>query len=456
MKWIKCLVVWVLGMGVVFGDGLPVEVRMLNGDLFTGGFQMFDGGYFEVKPGWGGENVRFHAAYTGSIRFSGTQTRREVHPSIRVRFVNGDQLSGRLLALSDEVLEMETLWGRFFTADRAFIKEVEILPGADSLIFTGFSPISDWSVQLPAGSSELASHTDEIFLPENGRISRTLPLPKTGGVLFEIELSFPKGETNTTLELFQHSRRGRPLEGMVLSLNPSWIHVRTVDANGRQNWVLREPLAPEAAHDRIEAVVYLNVQSAEVVLRLNDVEYPPFSLHTDAPLPGRENMELVLQAGRDSGGVDVHHVSFRRYPGVFAPDLSVEDPTRDVVVFRNGDRMEAGVVSMDPGGLSLRLEDQQLVEIPRERVRTVLLGTRPLIHPRRGRRDVEMHLAERGDRLTLALTGLDDGGFTGKSDIWKTLSAIPSGEIRKLRLNIYQNIRYDDRTGGTSLFLFER
>ncbi|MCC5844068.1 MAG: hypothetical protein JJU05_07445 [Verrucomicrobia bacterium] len=441
----------------LFADGLPVEVRMLNGDVFPGHFRTFDAGYFQVMPEWGGDPLRFHAAYTGRLRFMSGQPIERRTPDTRVRFVNGDRISGRLVELTDRELILDAWWGSRLRANREFVSYLDVLPGEGDLIFRGLSPLSEWSVRMPSGSDGvIEENAVEWLLPENARIARPLPLPDAGGVLFEMEISFPDGVTHANLELFHASARNRPTEGLSLSLNPNWLHVRTLDGNGRQTWVLREPLPPEAAWQRMLISVHLNVETAEATLRINEYESPSFTLHTERPLAGREDLEVAVQAGRDTAGLLLHAVEFSKRSGVYQPEVEIDGASRDVVVFGNGDQMEALLLSMDSEGATLQLEGGQEVRVPRGRIQTARLATRPSIHPRRRDRDVQLHLAERGDRLTLAMASFNYEGISGSSDLWRHIPNIPSGAVRELRLNIYQGVRHDDSYAQPPLFLFER
>lgn len=456
MKRLCWFLLWAFTWGSLKSGEIPVEVRMLNGDLFSGTFRDFDAGYFRVIPAWGGEPLRFHAAYTGGMRVYTESPITRTAPDTRVRFVNGDRISGRLLSLSDRELVLQSWWGGEMRAHREFIESLEILPGEESLIFRGLAPLADWSVLLPQGHEELTEPQRKILLPENSRISRSMPLPESGGVLFEAEISFPSGGTVATLDFFQTTGQTRPAEGISLSLNQNWMHVRMVDGNGRQVWVLREALPLMIPGEPILVAVHLNVRTAEVTVRINEMEYPSFSLYTERALPGRDDLQWVLQPGRESGGMRLHHVEFTRVPGVYAPDLTVEDSSKDLVVFGNGDRMAAGVVSMDTAEVRLTLEGDQRVSVPRDRIRWIRLATRASIHPRRRNRDVTVALAERGDILTLAFTGFDARGISGTSDLWGDIPAIPPGAVREVRFNIYQHLRHDHGNAGMPMFLFER
>ncbi len=458
MKWFRRGIIGLCLCGGLFAEGVPVEVRMLNGDAFSGEFRELDtAGYFRVLPAWEDGVLRFHAAYTGRLRFLSGHPAEWGMPDTRVHFVNGDRISGRLISLSDAEVVLETGWGSRLRANRPFVKSLEILPGEGGVIFRGMTPLSDWSVRMPPEhEGVLRENAAEWWIPANGRLSRTLPLPDAGGVLLEMEISFPDGTANATVDLFQSPVRNRPLEGVSLSLNPNWLHVRAQDGHGRQNWLLREPLPPEAVRQRLRMSVHLNVETSEVTLQINGMEVPPFTLHTERALPGRTDLELVLLAARDTAGVTVHALEFTKRTGASAPDMGGGDSDRDWVVFGNGDRMEARVLSMDAEGLLLQVDGGREVPVPRARIQAVRLATRPSIHPRRRERDVAVDLVERGDRLTLALSGFSTRSLSGSSDLWREPPELPTGAVRELRLNVYQGMRHDDSHSLPPLYLFER
>jgi sRNA-binding carbon storage regulator CsrA len=451
------LMVMLLVGPAAYAREIPVEVRMLNGDVFTGRFGEFDGSFFRVDPGWGGDGLRFHAAYTGTLLMIERDTGARRVPDTRVTFTNGDRISGRLVGLNDDFLTLEAMWGQRLTANREFVRDLDVLPGEESRIFEGLSPLSDWSVRLPAGAELDDGRAGNWLIPEDSLLSRTTPTPESGGVLFEIEASFPNGMPSASMEFFQTSAPGgRQLEGMSLSLNPNWMHVRTIDPDGRHNWVLREPLPPETFWEPVRIAVYLNVETSEVVLRINEREFPTFVMHSGRGHRGREDLGFTLHAGRDSGGLRLHDVSFSRFSGVFSPEIPDTPILRDRVMFSNGDRMEADVLSMDGESVRLRLEADQEISLPRSRIRSLVLNTRPSLQPRRRSRDVELKLAERGDRITLALAEMDGHHLTGGGDIWKDPPKIPHGFVREVRLNIYQDLRHDTGSIRSPGFLFER
>ena len=452
--------VFVLGLcGSLFGEALPVTVHMLNGDVFSGVFHALDSaGTVQVQPAWEDGLLRFHAAYTGRLRFDRVAPARGgIIPDTRFHFVNGDRISGRLVSLSDSDAVLDTGWGSRLRANRDFIERLDMLPGEEGTIFRGMVPRTDWSLRLPPdGGGALTEKVLEGRVPGDARISRRLPLPEAGGVLLEMDVSFPDGNANLYLDLFQSSRDNRLVEGMSLSVNLNWLHLRTVDGNGRQNWVMREPLPPEAAGEWLRIAVHLNLETAEVTLRINGVLFPSFTLHTERPLPGRSDLEFVLQTGRDTGGVTLHTLAFSQRKAVLPPDVTVFEASTDGVVFMNGDHMAARVLSMEPQTLRLELNGGQEVRVPRERVHAVWLNGGGGWFPRRRDRDVQVDLTEWGDRLTLALQAIDSGRLTGESEMWMHPPEMPAEVLREVRFNLYQGVRFDDAPRQPPFFLFER
>lgn len=441
--------------GPLRADPVNLDIRMLNGDRFSGGFLRFDQGYFHLRPDWGGNPVRFHAAHTGHVRVRGVSDGDLQNAGMRVTFVNGDRVSGNLLEMNDRELRLAPLWGGVLRADRSFVDSLEMLPGEEDRLFRGLSPVRDWTMAIPAGYAALEEDIRPWTLHENVRISRALPLPDSGGVLFELELSFPAGFMNATLDLFHSTVRRHPREGLSLSLNPSWVHVRTLDREGRHIWVLREPLPPAPPDGRIKMVFYLSLDTGEVTLRVNGESYPPFAMHFEKPLAGREDLQVALHAGRESGGLQIHDVAFTRYRGIFAPPSDSRNPARDEVLFINGDRMEARAVSNRAETLVLQMEDGQEIEVPRSRIRLIRLASSASAHPRRRDRDVQVNLMERGDRLTLALKEFRADSVSGRSDLWLDIPQIPLSHIDSVRLNVYQALRHDQGEIQIPMFMFE-
>lgn len=445
--------------GSLFAEALPVTVHMLNGDVFSGAFHAMDStGMLAVQPTWEDGLLRFHAAYTGRLRFDRVApSRGGIIPDSRIHFVNGDRISGRLVSLSDRDAVLDTGWGGRLRAHRDFIERLDMLPGEDGTIFRGIVPLTDWSLRLPPdGDLSRTEKAVDGHIPGDARISRRLPLPEAGGVLLEMDVSFPDGNASLYLDLFQSSQHNRLVEGMSLSVNLNWLHLRTVDGNGRQNWVMREPLPPEAAGEWLRIAVHLNLETAEVTLWINGVIFPAFTLHAERPLAGRSDLEFVLQTGRDTGGVTLHALAFSQRSAVLPPDVAMREALTEGVVFMNGDQMEARVLSMEPQSLRLELNGGQEVRVPRERIYAVWLNGGGGWPPRRRDRDVQVELAEWGDRLTLALQAIDMGTLIGESEMWMHPPEIPAEALRGVRFNLYQALRFDDAPRQAPLFLFER
>lgn len=443
-----------LGVGIAVAEPPAVEAVMMNGDVVPGVLRGFDGTAFALEPAWGGR-LRVPGAYVGELMFDGGGAVPTAGPTARVMFVNGDRISGHVREVTGEAVTVETLWGERWVAERRFVERVEMLPPPEARIFEGVEPASAWRLRLPSGAGALERAGGAWVLPEEGRMERRVTLPERGGVLLEVELSFPAGETSATLEMFAGSGSRQQDQGMALSLNPSWMHVRARDGNGRQQWVMREPFAVEEAGELISVSVYLNVETGEAVLRINERVYPPFVLHAEAPFGGQEDVGVMLQAGRASGGVFISHVSLTRIRGGYRVEAEGEGE-EERVVFANGDRMAAEIRAVDGERVVLGVEGGQEVVLPRERVRALVFGRGEPAFPRRRDRDVSAGLRWRGDRVTLGLEQFKNGVWAGHSDVWRGEIRVPAAELRRLRLNVYHSRRLDPSELDGLLLGFER
>ncbi len=108
------------------------------------------------------------------------------------QFANGDEFFGKLLALNESELELQTWFGGKFKTPRTMARSIRFFPKGAGTIYEGPTGMEGWQLGKNPNSASSWQYRDGAFLGNSpGTLGRDLNLPDASRVEFDLNWSAP-------------------------------------------------------------------------------------------------------------------------------------------------------------------------------------------------------------------------------------------------------------------------
>lgn len=441
--------------GMSGGESIPSpkrdQVHLLNGDRVDGVILGMEGTRLMLEKESTGERVSIPAAYVGHIRRLGERMAIDRRSDVRLDYVNGDRLSGRLLGIGEASVELETSWGQRVRSRRNMIRRMEFIPSGPALIWRGPGLLSDWHVEEIGpltGTVEQAGSA--LLIPGVRAVSRGMPpLPER----FEIQLRMRSegGRGDFTVQLFSIGSLDLPVGGLhFYSRGVRLEGVENAFGHG-QSVHFRHHTGDLREAGRRDFRVIGDLRRGEMLVEFNGEWIGPWKITDPAAMRMQPERIMKITARSPFQRLWVEEILFAAYPYDFPVEREGDagGGFGDRVLFANGDVLWTTV--LDGEGDSVRLlAEGETLQVPRQRIQSIAFDAQTLSLPRRTSRDMRLHHAGTRDRLTVSLRNFDGSVFRGGGDLWLEDLHLPHSAFRVAVFNIHTKVRRDARIEGES------
>jgi hypothetical protein len=348
----------------------------------------------------------------------------------RLRFANGDELFGALLAVSDRAVEFQLRGGDRLAAPRASLDSVLFLPRGHNLRYEGPTGLADWQQSLPRRAWKFDNGA--LSASGLGIIGRDFKLTDSSSIEFDLGwtgqfnmlMAIYAGITDRLDYIYNQS-------SYLFFFSPGFVTLQRVQAGA--------------------GTIQLGYAQIPQMTRRNPVHIEIRTSKEDATIGLLVNGETV-QRWKDSSGfvgqgtgvlfhnqMDTSPIRISQLK-VVEWDVRLEfDPAEitnrllDVVHLANQDVVSGQLQSLSPERLDVRTPTTSL-QVPLERVRRILFAS-PVVAPREPNPWlVRAHLGQ-GGQISFGLDDWNRDQVSGRSPLFGPVRLV-TRSIRQLQFNL--------------------
>ena len=371
------------------------------------------------------------------------------HPSCRFRFVNGDELTGHLLGLDAEHIELETWFAGKLRAPRAGVQSLAFLAAGSATLYNGPDGLEGWN----AGPTPISWQFRDGVLSggANAFLGRDFKLPPQVRVEFDVAAA---NSLNLYFSLFTDSvaRFNFTSSGYQFNFGLGYVNAMRGQGNFGMQHLGQAQFAGFAPGRKMHVEIRADLPVGSLTLLVDDKLVQqwndPNALKNqpalDPNLPPK--VAEAVKAGRPpvppgtgisffslNSGVQVSGIKISTWDGRPIEDaLSVTNLTGHLVRFANQDHATGQVEGIRDGKLALNLPAGRL-QIPLTRVTHVVFA--PVQPPATNRPAGELHASlSSGETIALLQARWDGRQLAGTSPHFGALQ-FDSRWVRQLRFN---------------------
>lgn len=376
------------------------------------------------------EALRFGFGSLGSIRFNPTQTwdgGRQAQ--CRFRFTNGDEVYGKILAMDEESIDMETWFGGELQADRRDVQSIAFLQNGYRVLYEGPNSMDEW---VKGKNPNGWTYQDGVLsVTDRGVIGRNMGIDDSASLGFDLSWEGTFQLTVTmhaeTLDRYDYSKGA-----YVFFLSPQFVSFQRI-----------QPGAGVMTLGQVRLTNLVNRTKARFNLRTHK-EKATFALLADDEVVGtwRDSRGFVAKGQGVSFSSQVSRSTFSlsrmlvtEWDGLFESDFEVsEESESDGLLLINRDQPMGSVRDIQDGKLNFNLRNRFDVKIPLTRIKQIQL------HQSEGRdeqfADDEVRVQiSGGGSLSFALEKWTDSLISGVSRTFGPVTFNPQS-IRQVELNL--------------------
>jgi hypothetical protein len=374
------------------------------------------------------------------IRFAGMSSSSQ--RLYRIGLKSGGQVAGDLRRLSDETLELETDWKSPLTLPRSSIQQLTRRLGGARTFSLLDAPLEDWSL------------FSETYQPLSDRpdIIRRSPAgwQLQAGEYYYTSDPLPSDRVTFDIQVKRHER-----------LMPGVFSVEVggfTDPDGQQRRVgvqiesRRVQAEVRGGGGQVERWSGFLSDTGDSSLRINlQVNGESDRLHLEVvghftwelPIsewefsPELSPYRVWLNLYGDSQDLLIEKLSLTQESRESRPELQQSDHAPGQVVFENGDRMSAELLTIDNGNATLRLQGGREIQTPLERLFHVSLPGSDRVPLRRRASHARFTLRGGEELLTAQVLGATADAFVVRREGIPGTFRLPVDDLTKVELNPY-------------------
>ncbi len=372
-----------------------------------------------------------------SIRFPPRQDWRGGEAAqCRFRFVNGDEIYGRLLSMDRHRLELECHFGGPFRADRSQVESLTFLLNGYRVLYEGPNSLEEWT---RGQSPNDWTYWDGALCAENrGIIGRHMGLEDSASLSFDLEWqdSFYLTVILHTSSVDRHDYQSG---AYLFSLRPGSVSLQRIQPGSGTVQLGSESLDVMSRTRKARFEMRTHRQSATFALLADGRPAASWKDPRGFVATG-DGVVFSLWGSNSRSKVSLSRILVTEWDGApeALPEEEASGPDKGLLLV-NQDRPSGQVLDMEEGRLRFHLRGRKEVAIPMERIRRIQLNPPrdPPPSPEPG--SVRIGISG-GGRLTLSLEELDRRRVRGHNRTFGPV-AIETGHIRLMELNLDHPLR---------------
>lgn len=365
-------------------------------------------------------------------------------PTCRVRFLNDDEVLGRIVALDARGVTVETWFAGRVTAPRAAVRSITFLAGVHGAFYEGPTGLEGWRIGSPVnfiimgnpdGQKQVGNPVpwkfqDGALVAQGvGFIGRDVKLPDAARVEFDLAW---QGSPSLIVNLYTDAldRFDYSLGCYQLNLGPGYANLMRIQGNAGMMHLGLAQIPAMAQKNKVRLEVRASRENATLTL-LADGQ--PVQTWRDPAGFAGQGTGLAFYSQRAGQGVRVSGIRVSAWDG--KNDEPAETHTNlvgQIVKLANNDRVTGELLSIQNDKLAISTPQAELT-IPLPRVTQVILAADNAAAALRPPGAAQVFLPS-GERVTLAAVKWDGPTASGHSPNFGAL-ALPTQWVRLLEFN---------------------
>ncbi len=281
-------------------------------------------------------------------------------PACRLRFANGDEVVGDLLALDEKNVVFKTWFGGQLTAPRDTIRTLQFIQGRSVTHYEGPTSLAEWTTGQPAGAWSF--HDGVLSATQVGSIGRDVALPPRGRL--ELDLDWT-GQISLLMSIYTESTRfDFNASGYMFIFGPGYVTLQRMQGI-RGTTHMSQVIAPQLA-EKNQAHIEIRADKSQGTLALL-IDGNQVQQWTDASGFAGQGTGMAFLSQRIGPPINVSNIRVSNWQGEGAASSSATNNSQTTVSLINGDLAKGEVKTIREGKLSLMLNNATL-PVPVERV----------------------------------------------------------------------------------------
>jgi len=421
-----------LGLGQALGQtaGGDDLVRFLDGSMLHGELQQVR---LDTGVRWARTDltqpVDFRPDNMAWIRFEGARpVERQREPSVHIRFHNGDEVLGNLIALDERRVRFSTWFNEQLSAPRDGLQSLAFLSPGFRILYEGPTTLDGWKL---GRDPKAWKYRDGVFISEGvGVLGRDFGLKGSSRIEFDLQWN---GTFSLIVPVYTKAldRFDYRSNSYMFYISRGYVSLQRVQ-NGAGVRNLGQGQIPEMqSKNRVQVELRINKEKAEMELYI-DRKLVRKWRDTNGFAATGSGMAFFSQLNGPI--VRVSNLRVSAWDGQSDPvQLAVNDHAEDMVFLKNRDEVPGKLKSMDGRTVVINSLGTDLA-IPLERITRVAL-TKPEARPGAKRPwEVRAHFAG-GAAVSFDLKQWDGTTLTGRSRNFGPVT-FDSQYIRRLQFNL--------------------
>lgn len=359
-----------------------VENQIQNQNLQNHFVRLFDGSALHGKmvllsPNggllWEYQNafqpIRFAFSSLASIRFNPTKHWQGARQSqCRFRFTNGDAIYGKILAMDERFIDMETWFGGTLRAAREKVQSIALLQNGYRVLYEGPNSMEEW---IRGRSPNEWTYQDGVLNVEGrGVIGKDVGIDASASLAFDLNWQGTFQLILTmhaeTLDRYDYSKGA-----YVFSLNPQFASFQRI-----------QPGAGVMTLGQVRLTNWVNQTRARFDVRTHR-EKARFALWIDGKRLGTwkdsrgfiaKGKGISFSSQTSRSAFSISQILLTEWDGHFESDFKIDDEdVSDGLLLINQDRPKGIVKDIIQDKLNFNLRHQLSVKIPLERIMQIRL-----------------------------------------------------------------------------------
>ena len=421
-----------LGLGQALGQAAGGDdlVRFLDGSMLHGELQQVR---LDTGVRWARADltqpVDFRPDNMAWIRFEGARpVERQREPSVHIRFHNGDEVLGNLIALDERRVRFSTWFNEQLSAPRDGLQSLAFLSPGFRILYEGPTTLDGWKL---GRDPKAWKYRDGVFISEGvGVLGRDFGLKGSSRIEFDLQWN---GTFSLIVPVYTKAldRFDYRSNSYMFYISRGYVSLQRVQ-NGAGVRNLGQGQIPEMqSKNRVQVELRINKEKAEMELYI-DRKLVRKWRDTNGFAATGSGMAFFSQLNGPI--VRVSNLRVSAWDGQSDPvQLAVNDHAEDMVFLKNRDEVPGKLKSMDGRTVVINSLGTDLA-IPLERITRVAL-TKPEARPGAKRPwEVRAHFAG-GAAVSFDLKQWDGTTLTGRSRNFGPVT-FDSQYIRRLQFNL--------------------
>jgi hypothetical protein len=392
--------------------------------------------------------INFTLANISEVQFANVTSSRLGGPRAVARLTNGDSLHGEIVALTKDVLKLQTWYAGELAIKRPMIASLEPGLGTVSVLYAGPTALAEWQ-QRAAGSGRGWTFKKGALVAAGGSggmtIGRDVKLPDMANI--ECDVAW-MGYVNFYMLFYaENFENYYNSDCYALQISSGTVYLQRCQRNSGMNNV-EQYVNVESLQRKNKAHIALKVNKTKKTVALF-IDGSMIKQWTDrADFTGKGTGIGFVTQGQPTR---VSNIVVSEWDGKLDIDTvgSGKPGEEDFVRLVNGDKLSGQLDTIANGQLHFATSYAKL-DIPLARVAEIVMASKTAEKPRRQANDLRAFFVD-GGRLTIALDKLSPETLSGGSECFGKAS-FQRGAFQRLQFNIYDEAKEseeDDDWGDT-------